>query len=132
MDKNREKLHTILDMVLDCNGFEERQREKTGYLPTVFLSFNGHVSMLDVDVCPNGWESGCEQKTFSFDVSRPMPSEEIDKLRKCLADAMDSTTPAQALALEIAEKEKEIKEQKKKVAAMKRKLTKVRKEGGAA
>ena len=129
---NREKMHEILDMVIDTNGFEERQRVKTGYQPTVFLSFNGHVSMLDVDICPDGWESGCERITFSFDTSIPMSDEKINDLRKCLADSLNSTNPAQVLALEIAEKEKEIAEQKKKLAAMKRKLTKVRKEGGAA
>ena len=129
---NRARMHEILDMVIDTNGLGERRREKTGFLPTVFFFFNGHVSMLDIDVCPDGWEAGCERITFSFDTSIPMSGKKIKDLRECLADSINSNDPAQTLAREIANKEKEIAEQKKKLAAMKRELTKVRKEGGAA
>ena len=53
---NRKKLHEILDIVLDTNGQEPRSRERTGTMPTVFLSFSGHVSKISIDIYPNGWE----------------------------------------------------------------------------
>lgn len=53
--RKRDKIHKILDMVLDINGFEERKVEKTGSKPTVFASFSGHISEIKVSVYSGGW-----------------------------------------------------------------------------
>ena len=55
---NRVKLHQLLDLVLDINGFEKRQAEKTGDKPTVFFEINGHVADCDVSVYKTGWAEG--------------------------------------------------------------------------
>ena len=54
-EKIREQMHELLDIALDTNGFEERCRETTGLLPTIFFEYSGHVNRLDVDIVPNGW-----------------------------------------------------------------------------
>lgn len=83
MNKNQEKtnraaLHRLLDVVLDVNGFEKRQREKTGDKPTVFFELFGHTAECEVRVHKTGWaedERSDMGSCFYFD--RPL---EIDEL----------------------------------------------------
>lgn len=55
---HREKLHRILDQVLDINGLEARQKAETGDKPTAFFWFNGHTGVTDVMVHYTGWDQG--------------------------------------------------------------------------
>lgn len=55
-ERRRAKLHQILDLVLDINGLEPRDRKMTGNLPTVFMNLSGHVGWIEVEVYRNGWE----------------------------------------------------------------------------
>ena len=52
----RQRLHEILDLVLDVNGLGARKKEITGALPTAFFYFSGHIGSFDVSVYPEGWE----------------------------------------------------------------------------
>ncbi len=52
----RKKLHKILTLVTDINGIEPRKRSISGYMPTVFMYFNGHVASLEVELHENGWQ----------------------------------------------------------------------------
>ncbi|MCI5605271.1 MAG: hypothetical protein MR413_06440 [Clostridia bacterium] len=52
----REQAHELLDLCLDINGDEKRQRSKTGELPTTFFYFSGHTCEVDISVHENGWE----------------------------------------------------------------------------
>lgn len=56
-ERIREQMHRLLDIALDTNGFEERCRETTGPLPTIFFEYSGHINRLDVDIIPSGWSS---------------------------------------------------------------------------
>lgn len=56
----REKLHRILDQVLDINGLESRQKSKTGDQPTAFFWFNGNTGITNVMVHYTGWDYGSE------------------------------------------------------------------------
>ena len=51
----RTKLHRILDQVLDINGMEAREREKTGDKPTMFFEISGHIGKVEVSGCVHGW-----------------------------------------------------------------------------
>lgn len=63
--EKREKLHQILDLVLDVNGFEQRQVEYTGDKPTVFFDFHGHICGLCLQVCEKGYDSNKTVYDFS-------------------------------------------------------------------
>lgn len=55
-EKNRRRnIHRILDLVLDINGLEKRDREFTGSKPTAFLSFSGHIAKIEVSIREHGW-----------------------------------------------------------------------------
>lgn len=54
----RKKIHEALEITLQINSTQERQREATGYKPTTFFSFLGHVAKVDVRVFSSGWHSG--------------------------------------------------------------------------
>ena len=57
-EANRAALHKLLDVVLDVNGFEARQREETGNKPAVFIRLSGHVAECSVEVHKTGYVSG--------------------------------------------------------------------------
>ena len=56
MQKKREQLHKILDLVLDINGLERRSQKITGNKPTAFVRYSGHINAIDIDVCKDGYD----------------------------------------------------------------------------
>lgn len=54
----RQKMHRILDLVLDINGITSKNREKGE--PNVFLYFPGHVHEITVQVFEDGWVAGAD------------------------------------------------------------------------
>ena len=83
--EKREKLHRILDLVLDINSFERRSVEITGDKPTAFLYFHGHVSSLNVSIHENGWVPyACPtyQREVYFDEEKQELDEVIEMLEK--------------------------------------------------
>ena len=86
--ENRKKLHEILDIVLDCNGLKARRRNKTGKLPTAYLSFYGNVACCDVTICAGGWYAGdMTPRTISVHTYEDISEEEIEKLREAVRKA---------------------------------------------
>lgn len=56
MEEKRQFLHEILDLIMDINGFERRDRSLTGSeQPTAFFEFNGHVATVSIRVYDRGW-----------------------------------------------------------------------------
>lgn len=56
-----EKIQMILaltEKAIRINGLTDRNVYKTGDLPTVFVTFSGHVSELEITVHPYGWKGG--------------------------------------------------------------------------
>lgn len=78
---NKEKLHKLLDAVLDANGLEARTQEKTGLKPTVFFSFSGHIAACEIRVYDNGWTPGGYEcgRGFNFDVDDEIPDEKVEE-----------------------------------------------------
>lgn len=56
-EQARKRMHRLLDIVLDANGFEERQRDTTGTKPTIFFEYMGHINAISIDIIPTGWKS---------------------------------------------------------------------------
>lgn len=65
-DEKRKKLHEILDLVIDVNGLEERDRRKTGNLPTVFMGFSGHIGALSVETINKGYYPYIEKDFHTY------------------------------------------------------------------
>lgn len=55
--EKREKLHQLLDLVLDINGFESRKQSLTGNKPTAFFQFSGHTAGAAIQIYQNGWSA---------------------------------------------------------------------------
>lgn len=55
--ETREIVKQIFALALAINPNETGQ-DKTGNKPTVFVRFSGHVAGVEVEVYPNGWDSG--------------------------------------------------------------------------
>ena len=55
--EKKEKLHKILDLVLDINAYEGKSDDS---LPKAFFTFHGHCNWVDVSIYVEGWRSGKE------------------------------------------------------------------------
>ena len=119
----REQMHEILDIVLDVNGCEARQRKHTGFKPTAFMRFSGHIGFVSVDIYKNGWESGEEYDYFEFSIEEPNKEWKMDQLRRSAKEAESYKSKSEILEREIFELETllkdhtELLEQKKKELA---------------
>lgn len=92
-EENRKKLHEILDIVLDCNGYEGRTTERTGNLPTAYFSFFGNVGSVDVTICKDGWYHGDNTpRTLSLSTCTDIDKAEIERLRKTVMEALRDKT----------------------------------------
>lgn len=82
--EKREKLHQILDLVIDINGFDSRQVRLTGDKPTVFFRFSGHVSLIEVDVNSHGYNGDLPDVRMEdyIDQEDPKLDEMIQKLEE--------------------------------------------------
>ena len=59
--ETREIVKQIFHLALAINPNDTNQ-DTTGKKPTVFVRFSGHVAAVDVDIYPNGWDSGaCDE-----------------------------------------------------------------------
>lgn len=124
--ENRKKLHQLLDIVLDGNGFGKRSRGETGTLPTLFFRYSGHVAIMYIDLHINGWEPGTSaDKQWYINIDAPISDVVIDSIRTAINDAMQDTTEADLLASDIAKAEKDLKERQENLSQMKRNLKKM-------
>ena len=89
----RQRIHKVLDAVLDVNGLGERRVEKTGNLPTAFFGFSGHIGFITAEIHEKGWDYPCGEKSYDlFHRVENMSKKdyekivsEIRKYQKCIA-----------------------------------------------
>ena len=87
--ETREKLHELLDLALDVNGFEDRRTEVTGCMPTVFFSFSGHVNQLEIEISPEGWkDEERPREIFRTYLDAPVPDSFVESIKKCARVAL--------------------------------------------
>ncbi len=66
------KVNEILQLCFEINGFEKREREKTGNKPTIFVDFSGHTAVLEIEIYQTGWYAKAEEDVrLSFRLNRP-------------------------------------------------------------
>lgn len=131
-EKQREQLHKLLDIVIDGNGFEHREREYTGTLPTLFLYFSGHVNNVSIRVFADGWQGGAPSEDYDFNLDYDISDERIEAIRERVNKALETKNLSDVLRRDIEQKEKDLEEQKKELANMKKALRKAKKKEGAA
>ena len=64
--RRRALVHQILDVALDINGVEPRQKEYTGNMPTAFFAFSGHTVGVSVEICRSGWDHGQPREFYKY------------------------------------------------------------------
>lgn len=121
----RKQMHEILDIVLDGNGFEMRDRDKTGTLPTLFMYFSGHVGTVDVDMNTDGYKSGQgTDARFRFRYDEINSPESIARLREAVKEALTDKKEFDVLSRDIAVAEEKLMFQKEAIKAMRKQLRK--------
>ncbi len=79
--EKRKKLHKILDLVMDINGFEGKLQPSAKGSPTAFFYFQGHVEACDISVHKNGWDAGMmPDKDMKVYLDWNYASENLDKI----------------------------------------------------
>ena len=130
--KIRQQLHEILDIVLDCNGFESRARHSTGTLPTAFMDFSGHVSSITVRIFTDGWYSGGNERDWTFRTDDVIPQAMIDSMRSHAEYSLTNKRESEVLSRDIEAQEQTIKYEQGKLASLKKSYKKAVKKEGAA
>lgn len=71
--RTRRDIHRILDAALDINGLQESEEPH----PTAFFKFSGHVGIIEVKFCEDGWNFGKDYVTKEAPVHRKPYSDEL-------------------------------------------------------
>lgn len=98
MEDKRKMLHDILDLVIDINGFEKRDREFTGDKPTVMFNFTGHVCWAELKVYEHGWDGFLDPDVSEYiALDEDGKEDDLRKLINYLEDLKERTngTPAE-------------------------------------
>ena len=128
----REKIHALLDIVLDGNGNNARSREKTGMLPTLFFNYSGHVNDIDIYLHSDGWKSGeFADREWRIDLNNPIKQDSIDTLREAVDKALEDVDETNVLRRDIERAEEELSRKKESIKQMKRNLKKKEKKNEA-
>ena len=121
----REKIHELLDIVLDGNGLAARSRRETGMLPTLFFKFNGHVGDIDIDLHSDGWESGkYSDRDWTIRLNSPISQNTIDSIREAVNKALEDTDEVEVLRRDIERAEEELSRKKEAIKKLKQTLKK--------
>lgn len=131
-DQLRKQIHELVDIVIDCNGFERRSRDKTGQMATMFVRYSGHVNGLEVDIYPTGWQTGVAcKKLIDVYLDRPFTEKELEAVRAACNEAK-TLTEADAIRAEIQARVERNNENKEVITGLKKKLKKIEKAAVAA
>ena len=129
-EKLRNQLHEILDIVIQTNGFNQRQRTKTGTLPTVFFYYSGHVNTLSIDLHADGWApSQGLTKRWDLSFDKPISDNVIETIRREMEAALSEKKESDVLRRDIDAYEKELIQKKKNLSEMKKELKKMERKG---
>lgn len=131
-EKQREQLHKLLDIVIDGNGFERRDREYTGTLPSLFFDFSGHVNSVGIHLFPDGWKTGAYREEYEFRLENDISDKAVETIRAAVSKALETKRLSDTLRREVEKKEKDLAHMKKEIADMKKELRKAEKKEGVA
>lgn len=122
-ERQRKRVHEILDAVLDCNGLYPRKQKVSGVMPTVFLNFFGHTGGIDISIHEDGWSmDNSPTRRWEFPLSEPIDPEKIEDMKAYFTTALGDKTAKDVLMRELAEQEKRLTEQTERVDDIKKRL----------
>ena len=124
-EKQREQLHKLLDIVIDGNGFERRDREYTGTLPSLFFDFSGHVNSVEIRLFPDGWKAGAYREEYEFKLENDISDKAVETIRAAVNKSLATKSLSNTLRRDVEKKEKDL-------ADMKKELRKAEKKEGVA
>lgn len=125
----KEKIHELLDIVLEGNGITERQRDKTGTLPTLFFRYSGHINKIEIDLHSDGWTAGAwADRNWNINADDPISESSIESLREAVKEALANGSEVDVLRRDIERAEDELTRKKEAISAMKKKLKKMEKQ----
>lgn len=120
----RKRIHEILNIVLDGNGFECRQRDKTGTLPTLFFEYSGHVNSFSVRLCVDGWQRDLYgDRSWDFH-PEDVTEATVEAIRAAVQAALTEKSETDVLRRDIMRQEDRVKDEKDKLSGMKKTLRK--------
>lgn len=131
-EKQREQLHKLLDIVIDGNSFERRDREITGTLPSLFFDLSGHVNSVEICLFPDGWKAGAYREEYEFKLENDISDKAVETIRAAVSKALEEKNLSETLRRDVEKKEKELADMKKELADMKKELRKAEKKEGVA
>lgn len=96
--RKREQIHRLLDLALDINGLEARDRNTTGNLPTAFFDFSGHVGWVEVQIFSNGWtpDKSPDTKIWPYAYKLSELSDAVRRLNTLKAETPRAATPRES------------------------------------
>lgn len=125
----KEKIHELLDIVLEGNGITERQRPKTGTLPTLFFRYSGHINKIEIDLHKDGWVAGAWADIgWSIDADEPIKESCIESLREAVKEALANGSEVDVIRRDIERAEDELTRKRDSIKEMKKKLKKMEKQ----
>ena len=108
-----DSVKTLLALVLETNGYEERQRKYTGTLPTVFFDYSGHVNTLFIRIHKDGWKSGENHDgAWDIDLNKPIPGETLDSIAEYCASCLEEKKESEIVLRDISRLKDKILEEK--------------------
>ena len=108
--EKRKILHAMLDIVLDVNGLNARQRSKTDILPTAFFEFIGHTGQVSVRLCKTGWYPACREMEDNTYYANEVKWEDAKELSDHIGETIDfSAIPEKVIRAEIEEEQEKVR-----------------------
>lgn len=68
MTKMNKNILRILELCMKLNPTSTK-RSETGKKPTVFFNFSGHVNVIEIEICEDGWSNDNSNKYLTYNIS---------------------------------------------------------------
>ena len=125
-----DSVKTLLALVLETNGYEKRQREYTGALPTVFFDYSGHVNSLTVRIQKDGWESGRnDDREWWITLDKPIPDKTMVSILEYCASCLEDKKESEIVLRDISRLETQISQEKERLKLLRKKYRHLEKQG---
>ena len=123
---NKEKLLKIMEACMELNTLSARRREKTGYQPTVFFDFSGHIGWLEIRICSTGWDSGADYDVhISVNTDEPISDDRLNDILRKIKEAGNEPNMQDVLESDIQKKRNKVKKLNQEIRSLRNKLKKV-------